>query len=113
LSRNEIPELLMTVNVDMIGKNEVPVFSQLIDFERQLNFIQQDVAVLEFLFNALEKQNPKSFLVGNEPDKSAYPKSHTAWNDLRNYSRFEFVALEEIERVKVYAEEHGVMPLLK
>lgn len=70
LSRNDIPDLLMTVNVDMIGKNEVPVFSQLIDFERHMNFIQQDVAVLEFLFNALEKQQPKSFLVGNEPCKS-------------------------------------------
>lgn len=113
LSRNDIPDLLMTVNVDMIGKNEVPVFSQLIDFERHLNFIQQDVAVLEFLFNALEKQHPKSFLVGNEPDKSAYPKSHAAWDDLRNYSRFEYVALEDIEKVKVYAEEHGVVPLLK
>lgn len=43
----------------------------------------------------------------------AYPKSHAAWNDLRNYSRFEYVALEDIERVKVYAEEHGVVPLLK
>lgn len=113
LSRNDIPELLMSVNVDMIGKNEVPVFSQIIDFERNMNFIQQDVAVLEFLFNALEKQLPKSFLVGNEPDKSAYPKSHAAWNDLRNYSKFEFVALEEIERVKAYAEEHEVVPLLK
>jgi len=103
----------MTVNVDMIGKNEVPVFSQLIDFERHLNFIQQDVSVLEFLFNAFENQNPKSFLVGNEPDKNAYPKSHTAWNDLRNYSKFVFIALEEIDRVKVYAEEHGVLPWLK
>lgn len=112
LSRNDIPDLLMSVNVDMIGKNEVPVFSQIIDFERNMNFLQQDVAVLEFLFNALERQRPKSFLVGNEPDKSAYPKSHLAWNDLRNYSKFEYVALEEIDRVKVYAEEHGVIPLL-
>jgi len=32
LTRNDIPDLLMSVNVDMIGKNEVPVFSQVIDF---------------------------------------------------------------------------------
>jgi hypothetical protein len=113
LTRNDIPDLLMSVNVDMIGKNEVPVFSQIIDFERNINFIQQDVAVLEFLCNAFEKQKPKSFLVGNEPDKSAYPKSHAAWNDMRNYSKFDFVEMEEIERVKVYAEEHEVQPLLK
>ncbi len=42
-----------------------------------------------------------------------FPKSHKAWNDLRNYSRFEYVALEEIDRVKEYAEEHEVVPLLK
>lgn len=111
MTKDDIPNLIMSVNVDMIGKNEVPVFSQIIDFERHMNFIQQDVAVLEFLYNAMKMQKPKSFLIGNEPDKSVYPKSHTAWNDLRTNDRFEFVSLDEIDRVKVYAEEHEVMPL--
>lgn len=65
----------MSVNVDVIGKNEVTTFAQIIDFERHLNLIQQDVAVLEFLTNALVQEHPKSFMVANEPDKRHTPKA--------------------------------------
>ena len=109
---SEIPNLLMPVNVDMIGKNEVPVFAQLIDFERQhLNFIQQDVSVLEFLFSAFEGEHPKSFMIAGEPEKAAYPKAHDAWNSLRKWNKTEYVALDEIDKVREYAEMHGVQPL--
>lgn len=111
VSTSEIPTLLMPVNVDMIGKNEVPVFAQLIDFERHLNFIQQDVSVLEFMFSALESERPKSFMIACEPEKAAYPKAHDAWNSLRKWNKTEYVALDEIDKVREYAEEHGVQPL--
>jgi len=111
ITTNDLPGLPMSVNVDMIGKNEVTTFAQIIDFERNLNLIQQDVAVLEFLTNALVTEKPKSFMVANEPDKQAYPKSHTAWNDLRHWSKIEFVLLEEIDKIRAYAEEHNVQPL--
>lgn len=112
ISKNEIAGLPMSVNVDMIGKNEVTTFAQIIDFERNLNLIQQDVAVLEFLWNALENKSPKSFLIAAEPDIKQYPKSHTAWADLRVWSKVEYVSLEEIDKIKIYAEEHNVMPLI-
>jgi hypothetical protein len=112
VSMTEIPNLLMPVNVDMIGKNEVPVFAQVIDFERQhLNFIQQDVSVLEFLFSAFEAEHPKSFMIAGEPDKVAYPKAHDAWNSLRKWNKTEYIALDEIDKVREYAELHGVEPL--
>jgi len=111
VTRTEIPNLPMTVNVDIIGKNEIPVFGQLIDFERHLNFIQQDVAVLNFLTDAFEKDKSKCFMVGNEPDKATYPKSHDAWCDLRKWNKFIYLQLEEIEQIKDYAVEHGVVPL--
>jgi len=108
----DIPALPMSVNVDVIGKNEVTTFAQIIDFERHLNFIQQDVAVLEFLTNALIHEHPKSFMVANEPDKLVYPKSHAAWNDLRRWNKVEYIPIEEIDRVRIYAEVHNVQPLL-
>lgn len=112
VTATDIPGLPMSVNVDVIGKNEVTTFAQIIDFERHINFIQQDVGVLEFLTNALVHEHPKSFMVANEPDKTAYPKSHIAWNDLRNWNKVEYVPLDEIDRVRTYAEEHNVQPLL-
>lgn len=112
ITTNDIPGLPMSVNVDIIGKNEVMTFAQIIDFERNLNLIQQDVAVLEFLINALSNEKPKSFMVANEPDITVFPKSHTAWNDLRHWNKVEFVPLDEIDRIRTYAQEHNVQPLL-
>jgi hypothetical protein len=112
ITTNDIPGLPMSVNVDIIGKNEVMTFAQIIDFERNLNLIQQDVAVLEFLINALSNEKPKSFMVANEPDKTVFPKSHTVWNDLRQWNKVEFVPLDEIDRIRTYAQEHNVQPLL-
>ena len=107
----EIPKLLMSVNVDIIGKNKIPVFGQIIDFERHVYNIRQDVAVLDFLMDAYEKNKSYSFLIGNEPDKIVFPKSHEAWNDLRKWNKFSYLPLDEIGKVKEYAVEHGVQPL--
>ena len=111
ITTTEIPNLLMSVNVDIIGKNEIPVFGQIIDFERPVYNIRQDVAVLDFLMDAYGNDESYSFLIGNEPDKISYPKSHLAWKDLRKWSKFNYLPLDEIDRVKEYAEEHGVQPL--
>jgi len=111
ITTTEIPKLLMSVNVDIIGKNEIPVFGQIIDFERHVYNIRQDVAVLDFLMDAFGKNKSHSFLIGNEPDKTAFPKSHEAWNDLRKCNKFNCLPLDEIEQVKEYAVKHGVQPL--
>jgi len=107
----DIPTLLMSVNVDLIGKNEFPVFGQIIDFERPVYNIRQDVAVLDFLMDAYDQGKARNFMVGNEPDKNAYPKSHDAWTDLRKGNKFNYLPLDEIEQIKEYAEKHGVVPL--
>ncbi|MCK9639582.1 MAG: hypothetical protein M0R39_06685 [Prolixibacteraceae bacterium] len=107
----DIPNLLMSVNVDIIGKNEIPVFGQIIDFERQVYNIRQDVAALDFLMDAFDNGKFCSYLIGNEPNKTTFPKSHDAWADLRNWNKIINLPLDEIDRVKEYAEEHGVHPL--
>jgi hypothetical protein len=111
VTTNDIPNLPMSVNVDIIGKNELPVFGQIIDFERPIYNIRQDVAVLDFLMDAFEPGGTRSFMVGNEPDKTVYPKSHDAWNDLRKWNKLNYLPLDEIEQIKEYAEVHGVVPL--
>jgi len=111
VTTKDIPTLPMSVNVDIIGKNELPVFGQIIDFERPIYNIRQDVAVLDFLMDAYEPGGTRSFMVGNEPDKTAFPKSHDAWNDLRKWNKFKYLPLDEIEQIKEYAVEHGVVPL--
>ena len=111
VTTKDIPTLPMSVNVDIIGKNKLPVFGQIIDFERPVYNIRQDVAVLDFLMDAYEPGGTRSYMVGNEPDKTSYPKSHAAWNDLRKWNKFNYLPLEEIEQIKEYAIEHGVAPL--
>lgn len=110
VTTNDIPTLLMSVNVDLIGRNELPVFVQIIDFERPVYNIRQDVAVLDFLMDAYNHDKARNFMVGNEPDKKVYPKSHEAWNDLRK-GKFNYISLDEIDQIKEYAEVHGVVPL--
>lgn len=112
ITTQDIPSLPMSVNVDIIGKNELPVFGQIIDFDRPIYNIRQDVAVLNFLMDAYKPGHSRSFMVGNEPDKAAYPKSHDAWNDLRKWNKFNYLPLNEIEKIKEYAIEHNVVPLL-
>jgi hypothetical protein len=63
------------------------------------------------IMDAYEKNRSHSFLIGNEPDKTAFPKSHEAWNDLRKWNKSTYLPLDEIEQVKEYAVEHGVQPL--
>jgi hypothetical protein len=111
ISPNDIPNLVMSINIDIIGKNEIPVFGQIIDFERHVYNIRQDVAALDFLMNAFNAEKFCSYLIGNEPNKATFPKSHDAWVDLRNWKKIISLPLDEIERVKVYAEVHGVHPL--
>jgi hypothetical protein len=111
ISPSDIPNLPMSINVDIIGKNHIPVFGQIIDFERPVYNIRQDVAVLNFLLDAYETGKSCSFMIGNEPDKTAYPKGHDAWADLLKWNKFIYLPLEEIDKVKEYAKEHGVKPL--
>lgn len=111
ISPNDIPNLVMSVNIDIIGKNEIPVFGQIIDFERHVYNIRQDVAALDFLMDAFETGKFCSYLIGNEPNKTTFPKSHDAWADLRNWKKIISLPLDEIEQVKEYAIKHGVQPL--
>jgi hypothetical protein len=109
----QIKGLPLSVNIDVVGKNEIEVFAQIIDFERPVYNITQDVGELNLLMGAFDDGKSKNFLIGDEPNKEIYPKSHDAWADLRNWNKLECFPLDEIERLKDYAVKHGVKPLFE
>ena len=106
----EIPNLIAPVRVDLLGKNEIPVYMQSIDLNRNVYNIENDLAQLFFLRLAFAT-NSKGFVLTSEPDKKE-KKQHDIWSQLRSSKLFEYVDLSEAEKIIQYAEEHNVLPLV-
>lgn len=104
-----VPGLIMPVKVDLIGKNDIPVYAQTIDLERHNYHIQNDLAVLFMLNKALV--NAKSFHISTEPDKKLFPHQHDTWNSIKYLNDSEYIDLSEVEKIEEYATKHGVIPL--
>jgi len=109
LTRDEYSTLIMPVKIDLLGKNERPVFAKFFDFERQVNYIKNDFFDLTQLQEALTK--PKGFIVSFEPENAKYPIQHQAWEDLRSNKKTEYLDASEIDKIQEYAEVHGVVPV--
>lgn len=109
VSSNEIPSLIMPVRIDLLGKNNIEVFAQSVELDRRTNFIENDIANLFFLRDAL--QNSKQFLISKEPSK-VLVKQHQIWKNLRNRRDLEYIDVSEVEKIKEYAINHGVKPLI-
>jgi len=110
---NEIPNLLAPVKVDLIGRNDKPVYAQSIELNRIVYHIENDLAQLLLLQNAFASENKsaKGFVLTSEPDKRE-TKQHNIWNQLRNNRLFEYVDISEGEKIIQYAEAHNVQPLV-
>ncbi len=110
----ELPALIAPVKVDLIGINEIPVYAQAVDMNRRLYHIENDLGQLLFLRNAFQEgyKNVKEFVVTSEPPKSQL-KQHAVWKQLRASKQFTYVDEREAEQLIIYAEEHGVRPLLQ
>lgn len=106
-----VPGLMMPVKVDLIGKNEIPVYVQTIDLERQNYHIQNDLAVLFMLHKALVKA--KGYHVSAEPDKKLFPHQHDTWKSIKDWNDSEYVDLSEVGKIQEYANSHGVAPLIQ
>jgi hypothetical protein len=104
----QIKRLSMPVNVDLFGKNEIPVIAQFIDMERHYNHIKTDYYDLKQLQEAIGEN--KSFLVSAEPDKIKFPICHDVWSTLRKSKSLEYVDSSEVERIREYAVAHAVKP---
>jgi len=112
ITSENVSGLLMPVKVDLIGKNEIPVYAHLIDLERKNYNIQNDLAVV-FMLNKAFENKAKGFHISAEPDKTKFPGQHETWKSIRNWKDSEYVDISEIQMIERYATEHGVVPLIK
>jgi hypothetical protein len=103
--------LVPSITVDFIGKNELAVLGQTIDFNKSINHIQHDLTSYLSLTMSVEEQEKRKgvyFVVGKEPDKQN--KTHEFWSNIRTSPFVEYVELDELERISQYMEDHNVQP---
>jgi len=100
--------LFTPVRIDLMGKNDIEVFGQSIDFEKKVYSIECNIGNLLQLNRALP--NAKQFVIGYEPDKTM-DINHRIWNNIRQSSEFEYIDVSEAEKITEYAISHGVTPL--
>lgn len=111
LTSREIPNLLVPVKFDLVGKNERAVVAEFVNTESTANSIINQFNNFYSFRDA--EPNSKRFLVASEPDKKLFPEQHDLWaifhrkNDLAEY-----VEQKDAGLIEEYATEHGVIPLL-
>ncbi|MES2655905.1 MAG: hypothetical protein V4620_09975 [Bacteroidota bacterium] len=109
----ELPGLIAPVKVDLIGMNEIPVYAQSIEMDRNVYHIENDIAKLLFLRDAFGKKfkHRTEFIVSSEPQKTQV-KQHAIWKNLRTSHEFTYLDESEAGKIIEYAEQHGVKPLI-
>lgn len=105
-----VPNLTMPIKIDIIGKNERPVYAQSVDLTKTNYHIQNDLSSIMMLNNAYSK-NAQAFIISSEPEKDN-KLQHDIWENLRNGQIAEYVDISEIEKIEEYAKRHGVTPLV-
>jgi len=110
ISFSDYPGLLMPVKIDLMGKNEIEVFAQTVNMDKNLRSVQLDISDLLLIQKAIPKA--KQFLISQEPDKNNV-ENHNVWNNIRQYKELEYVDISEVEKIKNYAVKHCVKPLFQ
>ncbi len=108
INSNQYSGLITPVKIDLMGKNEIEVFGQSIDFDKKGYSIEYNIGNLLQIKRALP--NAKQFVIGCEPDKNM-EINHRIWNNVRQTSEFEYIDVSEAEKITEYAVTHGVTPL--
>lgn len=105
------PGLPVPIKVNMSGVNEKPVFAQVVDLERPLYYIQNDVGIISILKE--EFPNSQRFLISEEPNLKNFPQQHNTWKKLREWKDADYIDVKDIEMIREYAIEHNVVPLMQ
>jgi hypothetical protein len=117
LTADILPTLFLPTKLNFLGQNEVQVIGKEIDFSKRSYNLGKDLNDINALmksFEEAEKNDGKYFLIGNEPLKSEYPKQHEMWKMIYNRKKHtEIVPLNEVERIIMYIDEHGVKPYVQ
>jgi hypothetical protein len=112
LTSNEIPNLLLPVKFDLVGKNEREVVAEFVNTEKPVSTISHQVNNFYAFKDAVP--NSKRFLVSIEPDKKLFPEQHSIWINLfKEKNLATYIDQKDVALIDAYAKEHGVEPLLK
>lgn len=117
LEAAEYDFVVFNLNIDMIGKNDIPVLTQFVDFESSQTSLKNKINEFVSIIKPLEiKQGKvgKFFLVAEEPRKELQSQ-HLIWNHLKDSPLIKKEVLEiinpsELEVIEDYLEEHDVRP---
>lgn len=100
--------LFTPVKMDLMGKNDIEVFAQAIDFEKELRSIEFNVGILLQINRAIPQA--KQFVLGFEPEKQNVIH-HRIWNNIRRNNDFDYIDISESDKILEYAQTHNVTPL--
>jgi hypothetical protein len=112
---SDFKELIAPVNVNFIGKNDVIVAGQTIDFTKRFYNLENDLTKFISFTKAVDFEKGKGhyFLVGDEPDKFTDKKNHAIWKHMAESKMIDYVSLDETEKIQEYINKHGVTPYFK
>jgi hypothetical protein len=108
VTNEDFSGLITPVTIDLIGKNERMIFAQFVDMERTVREIKFGYYDLKQLKDT--EHDSEGFLVSSEPDKMRYIKQHQIWENIRNSKQFNYLDINEVEKIKEYAVVHHVVP---
>jgi hypothetical protein len=108
ITPREFDSLSFPVKLDLLGKNEIPVFARFLDFEKAMNHIKSDFFDIDQVLKAIS--DVKGFVIASEPDRDHFRLQHVAWDRFRVKKDVEYLDLSEVDRVREYALTHGVEP---
>jgi hypothetical protein len=114
LTSNQIKNLVVPTPVWFIGKNDMEVTGEVIDFTKSTHHLENDVRDYLYLLQSLKdtktsKRYGKHFMVGNEPNKNNFT-NHSIWNQVRDLSYITFITSKETDQITNYIHEHKVSP---
>jgi hypothetical protein len=113
LTTKHVPNLLVPVKVDLVGRNEMDVLVRTIDMSAQPDRISNEVATF-FLLTEAYRDNKipfKNFILATEP-LNKHRKQHDIWQQISESKNFNYLDLSEASKLKEYAETHNVKPMM-
>ncbi len=104
--------ILPSIDVDFIGKNGRYISGQTIDFIKPEYVLDNTIAKQLALISAMHEENKQSkcFILGKEPDKK-YKSQYKLWHNISYSEIFDFIDVDETEKVVTYLKQNEVHPL--
>lgn len=109
-----IPDLLIPVTADFIGKNGHYVSGSFIDFNKKKSSLVNEVAKQFELIRPIKNndRHSKCFVLSMEPPKTMQ-EEHKIWMNVYTSDLIDYIDLNDYEKVVEHIESTGTKPLLE